>query len=152
MPKTIKYIGTQDGWPEIAITGRPSNWKRGAIDERSDLQAAQLLATGLFTDVDATLLPEQKVVAISGVVSGAWNASTSGTWRPAALGSLPRFSASGGASGGTWTLSMRNAAGVVTTESAEAVAANATDVTPIFLDDATEIMVTVTGTVTVEVK
>lgn len=70
MPKTIKYIGTQDGWAEIAVTGRPSNWKRGAIDERSDLQAAQLLATGLFTDVDATLLPEQKVVALSGVVSG----------------------------------------------------------------------------------
>ena len=75
MPKTIKYIGTQDGWAEIGVTGRPWNWNVGTTDQRSDLQAAQLLATGLFTDVDATLLPEQKVVAISGVVSGAWNAA-----------------------------------------------------------------------------
>lgn len=70
MPKTIKYIGTQDRWPEISVTGRQSVWGRGQEDERSDVEAAQLLATGLFKDLDATRLPEPKVQAISGVVSG----------------------------------------------------------------------------------
>lgn len=88
--------------------------------------------------------------AAKSLVSGAWTAATSGTWRAAALGALPRFAVSGGASGGTWTLSYRNAAGTVTSDPTETVAAGVTDVSPIYLDDATEIMVTVTGTVTVE--
>ena len=27
MPKTIKYIGTQQRWPELAITGKQSLWQ-----------------------------------------------------------------------------------------------------------------------------
>lgn len=71
MPKTVKYIGTVTRWPELATTGKQSTWVPGQQEQRSDTEAAQLLATGLFSDVDATQLPEQKVVAISGVVSGA---------------------------------------------------------------------------------
>ncbi len=70
MPKTVKYIGTVTRWPELATTGKQSTWVPGQQEQRSDTEAAQLLATGLFSDVDATQLPEQKVVAISGVVSG----------------------------------------------------------------------------------
>ena len=70
MPKTVKYIGTVTRWPELATTGKQSTWVPGQQEERSDTEAAKLLATGLFSDVDATQLPEQKVVAISGVVSG----------------------------------------------------------------------------------
>ena len=70
MPKTVKYIGTVTRWPELATTGEQSTWVPGQQEQRSDTEAAQLLATGLFSDVDATQLPEQKVVAISGVVSG----------------------------------------------------------------------------------
>jgi len=60
-------------WPELATTGKQSTWVPGQQEQRSDTEAAQLLATGLFSDVDATQLPEQKVVAISGVVSDAGN-------------------------------------------------------------------------------
>lgn len=77
MPKTVKYIGTVTRWPELATTGKQSTWVPGQQEQRSDTEAAQLLATGLFSDVDATQLPEQKVVAISGVVSGAWKRSSS---------------------------------------------------------------------------
>ena len=101
---------------------------------------------------DGTPLSQTELLSVRSSVSGAWNAASSGTWRPAALGALPRFSVSGGASGGTWALSYRNAAGTVTSDPADTVAAGVVDVSPVFLDDATEIMVAVTGTVTVEVK
>lgn len=108
------------------------------------------------TSRDVTYLPgfddAARAAAVPPLVSGAWNLATSGAWRPAALGALPRFSVSGGALGGTWALSYRNAAGTVTSDPAETVAAGDTSVTPVFLDDATEIAVAITGTVTVEVK
>lgn len=75
MPKTVKYIGTVTRWPELATTGKQSTWWPGQQEQRSDTEAAQLLATGLFSDVDATQLPEEKVRQISGVVSGDWNAN-----------------------------------------------------------------------------
>ena len=106
--------------------------------------------TGWAEDPDS-LTPAQ-IAAVGALVSGAWSLATSGTWRPAAIGALPRLFASGGASGGTWALSYRNTAGTVTSDPAETVAAGATDVSPAYLDDATEIMVTITGTVTVEIK
>lgn len=80
MPKTVKYIGTVTRWPELATTGKQSTWVPGQQEQRSDTEAAQLLATGLFSDVDATQLPEQKVVAISGVVSGAWSVVNLRDW------------------------------------------------------------------------
>lgn len=47
--KTIKYIGTQERWPELATTGRQSSWSPGQIEERADAEADPLIATGLFT-------------------------------------------------------------------------------------------------------
>lgn len=44
----IKYIGTQDRWPELAVTGKQSVWARGQEEERSDVEGLLLLATGLF--------------------------------------------------------------------------------------------------------
>ena len=51
MSKTIKYTGTQDPWPELAVTGKQSSWRRGQQEERPDDEAALLLATGLFDGV-----------------------------------------------------------------------------------------------------
>lgn len=48
MPKTVKYIGTAQRWPELAATGKQSVWMPGQMEERSDAEAAQLLFTGLF--------------------------------------------------------------------------------------------------------
>ena len=48
MPIEIKYIGTQQRWPELATTGKQSVWMPGQIEERDDVEAGKLLATGLF--------------------------------------------------------------------------------------------------------
>ena len=45
----IKYIGTEQRWPELSITGRQSVWMPGQIESRSRVEAASLLATGLFS-------------------------------------------------------------------------------------------------------
>lgn len=47
MPK-IKYIGTADKFSEIAYTGKQSVWHIGQIEDRPDVEVAQLLRTGLF--------------------------------------------------------------------------------------------------------
>jgi len=48
MPIEIKYTGTQQRWPELATTGKQSVWMPGQIEERDDVEAGKLLATGLF--------------------------------------------------------------------------------------------------------
>ena len=107
MPKSIKYIGTQRGWPELAITGKQSSWIPGQMEQRSDAEAAQLLASGLFSDVDATQLPENKVVQISGVVSKGGNVLPDGSILSVAkrtgfpLMAYPRSSADHGSITGT---------------------------------------------------
>lgn len=65
MPKTIKYIGKQDRWPELAFTGRQSVWIPGQAEQRGDSEAALLLATGQFSDVDATNLDEAERISLS---------------------------------------------------------------------------------------
>lgn len=50
----IRYIGTQDRWPELAVTGRQSMWFRGQQEDRPDAETAQLMATGLFRVVPVT--------------------------------------------------------------------------------------------------
>lgn len=70
MSKTIKYIGTQTRWPELAVTGKQNTWSPGWGDERSDSEAAALLATGLFFDVDSASIDEQKAMAVSDLVLG----------------------------------------------------------------------------------
>ena len=71
MSKFVKYIGTQTRWPELAVTGKQSTWSPGWTDERSDSEAAQLLATGLFFDVDSINQTPAESAALSGLVSGA---------------------------------------------------------------------------------
>ena len=116
MPKTVEYIGNVHRWPELAVTGRQSVWIPGQAEQRSDAEAAQLLATGLFSDIDATQLPEQKVAAISALVSraGIVASDTGSAWTGAP--SLLSFSAV--LDSGTTTavlLEVRNAAGTVAT-------------------------------------
>ena len=55
MPKTVEYTGAQRGWSELAATGKQSVWFPGQAEERSDSEAALLLATGLFKSPDDTL-------------------------------------------------------------------------------------------------
>lgn len=71
MPKTIKYTGSQQRWPELAATGGQSVWFTGQTEQRSDVEASKLLATGLFADIDATQLGEAKMVSLSSLVSAA---------------------------------------------------------------------------------
>lgn len=44
----VKYIGTQQRWPELAVTGKQSLWMPGQIETRDDVEGGKLLATGLF--------------------------------------------------------------------------------------------------------
>lgn len=56
MAKTIKYTGTQDRWAELPVTGSQAIWRTGQQESRSDSEAAQLLATGLFAGVGDAVL------------------------------------------------------------------------------------------------
>ena len=67
MPKTIKYIGTQQRWPELAITGNQSLWQPGQQEERSDAEAALLVATSLFDTVDVPVYQDPTTGALVGV-------------------------------------------------------------------------------------
>jgi hypothetical protein len=64
MPLTIKYNGSERGWDELSVTGKPSVWNPGQQEERSDSEAALLIGTGLFsrvyTDSLTTLSSEVK--------------------------------------------------------------------------------------------
>jgi len=78
MPKTIKYTGTRERWPELATTGKQSVWMPGQTEERSDTEASQLIATGQFIEVFALDdLPLSSLVSgggISGLAVGAGSA------------------------------------------------------------------------------
>lgn len=63
MSQTIKYIGTQDNWFEVAVTGKQSCWKIGQQEERSDSEAQALLVTGLFS---ALAVPVMASVNLTG--------------------------------------------------------------------------------------
>jgi hypothetical protein len=76
MSKTIKYTGAQVRWPELAYTGKQSVWQPGEQDERSDAEAALLLATGLFTQV-YTL----NDLPLPSLVSGAGNRRAAVPWQ-----------------------------------------------------------------------
>ena len=73
MAKTIKYTGTQVRWPELAITGKQSVWSPGQQDERSDSEAALLIATGLFAGVSLPATVNSVTGEVSPPVSGAGN-------------------------------------------------------------------------------
>ena len=49
MAKTIKYTSTDRNFNELPFTGKQSIWKPGQQEERSDVEASQLFATGKFS-------------------------------------------------------------------------------------------------------
>lgn len=51
MAITIKYIGTADNYAELPVTGKQSVWQLGQQEERGDVEAGLLLATGLFSSL-----------------------------------------------------------------------------------------------------
>ena len=86
MPKTIKYVGNVDRWPELAVTGGQGLWHVSQQEERPDSEADMLLLTGLFLLIRETTqfpmsvssagkrvitLPEGQVLNISGSVGTA---------------------------------------------------------------------------------
>lgn len=79
MSKTIKYTGTQDRWPELAITGKQSVWRPGQQEERADAEADLLIATGLFSGVSVKVTQDTATGKLYGVgevnVGGATAAS-----------------------------------------------------------------------------
>lgn len=79
MTKTIEYIGAQQRWSELQYTGGQSVWAPGQIEERSDVAAAELIATGLFTEVQADL-SNAELAAIRSVVEGDWVPIYIGPW------------------------------------------------------------------------
>jgi hypothetical protein len=67
MTITLKYIGTQDRWPELPVTGKPSNWLLGQVDSRADSEASALLSTGLFENLsDDQITSDQASSILSG--------------------------------------------------------------------------------------
>ena len=72
MAVTIKYIGHSDNYAELPVTGKQSVWQIGQQEERSDAEAALLLATGLFSS------PPQAVAAIANPVTGGIEISVGG--------------------------------------------------------------------------
>lgn len=73
MPKTIKYTGAQERWPELAVTGKQSAWRPGQQEERSDSEALLLLGTGQFQEQPTKVVfatPDQ-AAAFPSLVSGA---------------------------------------------------------------------------------
>lgn len=89
--KTIKYIGSQARWPELAATGRQSVWMPGQIEERSDEEAATLLDTGLFDDVGYSSLSADEMTAINAAYAAGMLAVPAGT-RLGTIASVPTAS------------------------------------------------------------
>lgn len=73
MPKTIKYIGSQVRWPELSATGKQAVWYPGQQEERSDSDAAALLATGQFDNLSDDTFTPAAAGSLNALVSGAGN-------------------------------------------------------------------------------
>ncbi len=70
MTQTIKYIGAQQRWSELPYTGAQSVWAPGQIEERGDVDAAALMASGLFIKIQGDL-DNVELTAFRALVSGA---------------------------------------------------------------------------------
>lgn len=57
MTTTVKYTGTLDPYFELAVTGKSTKWTPGRTADVSDVDAALLLATGLFEVYADQMLP-----------------------------------------------------------------------------------------------
>lgn len=70
MTITVKYVGNVERWPELDATGNQSVWFPGQIEERSDAEAALLIAAGDFVRLDAPLqLPTYTVAMLPAAAS-----------------------------------------------------------------------------------
>lgn len=69
MTQTIKYIGAQQRWSELPYTGAQSVWAPGQIEERGDVDAAALMASGLFIKIQGDL-DNVELTAFRALVSG----------------------------------------------------------------------------------
>ena len=68
MPVSLKYIGNQRPYFELAVTGKQSSWAPGQIGEVPDADAPLLLGTGVFErDVDE--LSQAQLAAVTALVS-----------------------------------------------------------------------------------
>lgn len=55
MPKTIRYIGAEERFFEVGVTGNQQMWLRGQICEVSHVDGAKLLESGFFELVDQSV-------------------------------------------------------------------------------------------------
>lgn len=105
MTKTIKYVGTVDRWPELAVTGGQVLWRTSQQEQRPDSEAEALLLTGLFSLVRETaqypmhVTPDAKRVAT--VLEGQ---ALTITGAAGATGTMQRLDASGAPIGASITI------------------------------------------------
>lgn len=69
MPTALKYIGTQQNYFETAITGRPTVWQPGRVQDVPDSVTQALLGTGLFRREQGEL-SEAEVAALRSSAAG----------------------------------------------------------------------------------
>ncbi len=76
--RLLEFIGSIDGWPELAATGKQSRWRVGQIERREESEALQLIATGLFDDLTYARLSDEVAAPVQGLVeaSGAGGGAT----------------------------------------------------------------------------
>ena len=70
MTKTVKYIGTQTRWSELAATGKQAVWFPGQQEPRSDTEAAALIATGQFQNLSDDVIEAAAAERLNALVSG----------------------------------------------------------------------------------
>lgn len=66
---TVRYVGTQDRWPELAVTGKPSVWHLGQAESRDVSEATLLLRTGLFERIDDDYIDKATAEKVQALVS-----------------------------------------------------------------------------------
>lgn len=102
MPKTIKYIGSQSRWPELSATGKQAVWYPGQQEERSDSDAAALIATGFFDNLSDDFFTPAAASALNALVSDARITTSANAAALVAAGIYTAFFTDVGVGGGSW--------------------------------------------------
>lgn len=83
----LTYIGTQNRWPEISVTGKQSAWMLGQVEERSESEAALLMATGLFSVAPSPVMGTINLLTgMIRVQAGGLNSSLRASYRTVLFG------------------------------------------------------------------
>lgn len=149
MAITIKYIGTADNYAELPVTGKQSVWQLGQQEERGDVEAGLLLATGLFSSlplpVMSTINPLTGEIDFSGKLAG--NLASDKWFNPP---SIFRLLLNGT---GIVTIDSKDAAGTIKTGVYSTTLSSAVNeiAFPYAGDSAIQIRATLTGTATAKV-